>query len=84
LPEKQVNKNLRIDDLLQQWHDSNAMIIRETEKLTLSEWMERHGLVSAEDFIKEPKRNRLNVFISRLGHQRYHLGQLAIFSPIVA
>lgn len=82
LPETQVINDLRMDDLLQQWHDANARIIRETSKLTLPEWMERHGLVSAEDFLKETKRNRLNVFMSRLGHQRYHLGQLALFSPI--
>lgn len=81
LPERDVLKVLSLADLLRCWTDANARVIREAGQLTVSQWLERHGLVTEADFQKEPKRNRLNVFISRLGHQRYHLGQLALFTP---
>ena len=40
------------------------------------EWFEQHTAVSAEDFAREPNRNRLNVIVNRTNHQSYHLGQL--------
>jgi len=33
---------------------------------------------SAEDFAKEPHRNKLNIIISRTSHLQYHTGQIAL------
>jgi ribosomal protein L16 Arg81 hydroxylase len=42
------------------------------------EWLSRHTAVSAEDFEKEPHRNKLNVVISRTNHMANHIGQLLL------
>src|SRR6267378_867221 len=36
-----------------------------------------HNVISAEDFAKEPHRNKLNILVSRTNHHSYHVGQLA-------
>jgi hypothetical protein len=42
-----------------------------------AEWFLPHTVVSEEDFLKEPHRNKLNVLITRATHQAYHVGQMA-------
>jgi hypothetical protein len=42
------------------------------------DWFEKHSAVSAEDFAKEPHRNKLNIIITRTSHLQYHLGQLVL------
>ena len=56
-----------------------------TEKLSekinatpVDEWFSRHMIVSAEDFAKEPHRNKLNVIINRTNHMANHYGQLLL------
>jgi hypothetical protein len=46
--------------------------------MLLEEWLTKHNSVSAEDFAKEPHRNKLSVLISRAMHQAYHGGQIAL------
>ena len=41
------------------------------------DWFTKHSAISAEDFAKEPHRNKLNILINRTVHQGYHMGQLA-------
>ena len=41
----------------------------------------RGNLVSAEDFAKEPHRNKLNLIINRTNHQNTHYGQLIYLKP---
>jgi len=65
-------------ELRQSWKDLNARLTALFEQLTPAEWLERHALVSEEDFAKEPHRNRLAIFLSRVGHTAYHLGQLKL------
>ena len=36
------------------------------------------GIVSDEDFAREPHRNKLNVLISQTNHLSYHPGQLSL------
>lgn len=50
------------------------------KNLPLEEWLTKHNSVSAEDFAKEPHRNKLSVLISRAMHQTYHGGQLAMLA----
>lgn len=42
------------------------------------EWFEKHTAVSAEDFVKEPHRNKLNIIVTRTSHLQYHMGQLQL------
>jgi NADP-dependent 3-hydroxy acid dehydrogenase YdfG len=48
------------------------------ESLSADEWFEKHNSVSAEDFIKEPHRNKPNIIITRTTHLAYHIGQLIL------
>ena len=42
---------------------------------TTDEWLQKHTSVSAEDFAREPHRNRFTVVVGRNAHMAYHLGQ---------
>lgn len=42
------------------------------------DWFAKHTAVSAEDFSKEPHRNKLNILLTRTTHLAYHTGQLVL------
>lgn len=64
------------DDLRKYWKEVNAKFSAAIANASPDEWFMRHNSVSAEDFAKEPHRNKLNVLMSRTSHHSYHLGQL--------
>jgi uncharacterized damage-inducible protein DinB len=76
-PEKSGLEKPSISELKKYWNQINAKLDQHIENMQPNEWFERHTSVSAEDFAKEPHRNKLNILISRATHQAYHLGQLA-------
>ena len=51
---------------------------------TTEEWLQKHTTVSAEDFAREPHRNRFTVVVSRTAHMAYHLGQAILARPRAA
>ncbi|HTR31829.1 MAG TPA: DinB family protein [Puia sp.] len=65
-------------ELRQHWTAVNAFLTARFREWKPEEWLHRHTAVSAEDFAKEPHRNRLNVVLNRTGHVSYHSGQLAL------
>ena len=67
-----------IAQLRQYWTAINSELEEQFSNLSNEEWLQKHNSVSAEDFAKEPHRNRLNVLLSRTNHLGYHLGQLAL------
>lgn len=67
-----------LKELRQYWNDVNEELIEHLLRLEPAEWLAKHAAVSAEDFAKEPHRNRLNVIITRTTHMHYHLGQLIL------
>jgi len=48
------------------------------ETMSPADLLKRHGLVSEEDFAKEPLRNRLALFEIRATHAMYHAGQIRL------
>jgi hypothetical protein len=56
----------------------NAKLATAFQSCTVDEWLSRHNSVSAEDFVKEPHRNKLNVLISRSNHMANHIGQMLL------
>ena len=46
-----------------------------------SEWVEKHTAVSAEDFAKEPHRNRYTILLTRTMHMALHFGQAVLAKP---
>ena len=67
-----------IQELRSHWTATNTLLTEKLSAWTPGEWLERHTAVSAEDFVKEPHRNKLNIVLNRTGHLSYHIGQLAL------
>lgn len=65
-------------ELRSYWRDVNAAVSAAFREVPPAGWLERHTMVTPEEFEKEPHRNRFNVLLSRLSHISYHLGQLAL------
>jgi hypothetical protein len=64
--------------LREHWRLATQKLSERFKQLTPAEWFLRHTAVSAEDFVREPHRNRLNVLITRISHEAYHHGQLVL------
>jgi hypothetical protein len=77
-PDKEVKELPSASELRKTWKEVNAKLAEHFSKLKPEEWFEKHTSVSAEDFAKEPHRNRLNVVAGRTTHLASHAGQLAL------
>ena len=60
------------------WSNQCEVLKQKFESLKMEEWFEKHTAVSAEDFEKEPHRNKLNIILTRATHLQYHIGQLIL------
>lgn len=60
------------------WSKQSDWIKEQFERLTPADWFTKHTAVSAEDFSKEPHRNKLNILLTRTTHLAYHTGQLVL------
>lgn len=65
-------------DLRKMWTEVNTKLTSAMEGLPAEQWLDRHASVSAEDFAKEPLRNRLSVLLSRTSHAAFHQGQIRL------
>ena len=77
-PDKTVNEIPSAKELRIFWNKQNEVVTQKFNSLQPEEWFLKHNSVSAEDFIKEPHRNRLNVLLTRTTHLAYHVGQLIL------
>ena len=62
----------------QAWSAINEELWKGFEKMSWSDWLERHYAVSEEDFAKDASRNRFAILLSRTNHLSYHLGQAVL------
>ena len=65
-------------ELRQTFRDVNTALTEAMEALPAAAWLEKHDAVSAEDFAKEPLRNRMAVLLSRTAHVQFHTGQIRL------
>jgi hypothetical protein len=65
-------------ELKQYWNKINTTLSQHIRAMKPSDWFEKHASISAEDFAKEPHRNKLSVLLNRTVHQSYHVGQLIL------
>ena len=79
-PDKTVEELPSLAELRLQWEQLNAKLTEHFSTMATHEWMERHTLVSPEDFEQNPSRNKLNVLLGRTIHQSYHLGQMNLLN----
>lgn len=77
-PDRALADPVSTSELRKAWHEVNAALTEAIERLTAEQWLERHTAVSAEDFVKEPLRNRLAMILSRINHAAMHSGQLLL------
>ena len=77
-PDKTVTNIPSANELRTFWSKQNEILTQKIDGLQPDEWFERHNAVSAEDFAKEPHRNKLNIIITRASHLSYHTGQLVL------
>lgn len=77
-PDNKGEKTYSIEELKKFWKEINAKLNEKFENFSADDWFAKHASVSAENFEKEPHRNRLNVLLSRTIHQSYHLGQISL------
>ena len=77
-PDRTAPDRISATALRQAWTTVNDTLTRAIEGLPAEAWLERHDAVSAEDFAKEPLRNRLSVLLSRTAHVQFHTGQIRL------
>lgn len=62
-------------ELKEIWTQLDVALWQEFQKLSPSDWLQRHQSVSPEEFIREPHRNRYANLLGRTAHLAYHFGQ---------
>lgn len=75
-PDRSSAEMPSMSELRKCWSTINTKLSNLLKTLSSDEWFMRHTAVSAEDFLKDPTRNKLNVIINRTNHTSTHLGQL--------
>ena len=66
------------EQVRQAWTTVNGELQKGFERMSSSEWLQRHSAVSEEDFSKDASRNRFSILLSRTNHLSYHLGQAVL------
>jgi hypothetical protein len=77
-PDKSIAEIPSAKELRDYWNKQCEVLKQKFESLRQDEWFEKHTAVSAEDFSKEPHRNKLNIILTRTTHLQYHIGQLVL------
>jgi uncharacterized damage-inducible protein DinB len=78
MPDKSGQQFPTATEVRKMYIDVMATLNEAIKNMPLEEWLTKHNSVSAEDFAKEPHRNKLSVLMSRAMHQAYHGGQVAM------
>lgn len=60
------------------WTKQNELLQEKFAGTSTDEWFAKHTAVTAEEFSKEPHRNKLNIIITRTSHLQYHSGQIVL------
>jgi len=69
------------EELDSMWNEIHLALWKAFSALSPSQWLEKHGAVSEEGFIKEPHRNRFAILLGRTAHLSYHVGQAVLVQP---
>ncbi|MFN8117183.1 MAG: DinB family protein [Bacteroidia bacterium] len=77
-PDKALSDMPSVKEIREIWNTVNSKLNHHIANTSVDGWFEKHSAVTAEDFIKEPHRNRLNVLVGRTNHMQYHIGQIAL------
>jgi len=76
--DKVITKIPSAAQLRTNWTTQCEAMKQKFDNLKPEDWFSMHTAVSAEDFAKEPFRNKLNIIVTRTTHLQYHLGQMQL------
>ena len=82
-PDKSSNDLPAIPTLRESWNQVTQKLKDAFKKMSAEDWFRKHASILEEDFANEPHRNKLNVLITRVTHEAYHHGQLALLQKKV-
>jgi len=74
-PDRTVTTILSGGELKIIWQETNQILWTGFSKLSVPDWLQKHGAVSEEEFLRDPHRNRFTVLLGRTAHIAYHVGQ---------
>ena len=78
-PDDRSNRDMpSVPVLRQYWSEVNARLADHFPTMTPAQWFAPHRRMSADDFAREPHRNKLSVLLNRTAHLAYHHGQLVL------
>lgn len=77
-PDKTVSELPSAETLRAYWAKQNEVLKQKFDSVQPEEWFQKHTAVTAEDFAREPHRNKLNIIITRTSHLAYHHGQFVL------
>jgi DinB superfamily len=77
-PDRATAELPKAEEIKKSWQEVNSKLLAGFEKLSPTEWLQKHTSVSEEDFAKDPSRNRFAILQSRTSHLAFHLGQVAL------
>jgi DinB superfamily len=60
------------------WKELHELLGNYFRQMEPAVWFQKHELMTDEDLIKEPHRNKLSVLINRTNHVAYHYAQVAL------
>ncbi len=80
LPDRAADHLPTVATLRASWTRQYEVLKQRFETMRAEHWFEKHTAVSAEDFAKEPHRNKLNIILTRTTHLAYHTGQLRLLN----
>ena len=78
LADKTTDQIPTIPELRSYWMKQCEILQEKINQLNAEQWFEKHTAVTAEEFAKEPHRNKLNIIITRTSHLQYHTGQVRL------
>ena len=81
-PDRTVSTILSGGDLKIIWQETSQILWTGFSKLSVTDWLQKHGAVSEEEFLREPHRNRFTVLLGRTTHIAYHVGQAKLWERV--
>ena len=81
-PDRTVTTILSGGELKIVWQETSQILWTGFSKLSVADWLQKHGAVSEVDFLREPHRNRFTVLLGRTSHIAYHLGQAKLWERV--
>ncbi|WP_263358629.1 DinB family protein [Acidicapsa ligni] len=79
-PDRTFPDELSPTQLRDAFNTVNEKVTHGVEAMSPLDWLKRHSAVSEEEFDTDPKRNRLAVLQSRIGHVMYHNAQIRLLA----